>query len=376
LKTTFNQGYGYPYSSGGGFGIGNTLVSDDLKPEKTNTVEGGFDLDLKKFAASIGMTLYKSNTIDQTIPVQISSATGYNTLQTNVGEVQNRGMETYLRVTPIETSFGLTASFQFTYTLNRNEVISLSDQSDLMIIGASGTNARIVAKVGEPFPLLQVTKYNRAPNGKVIVDPITGYPATDGSFHTVGTTSPPHIFGLSTQVKWKGITLAATAEYRNGHYIYNAMATPFDFSGAGIRTTWFNRERFVFPNSVYQDPETGEYVNNTNVTTSVGGADFWTDGSRNTGIGENYTHSAGFWKLREVSIRYDVPASFLSVTKFIKGASVSLQGRNLFIWVPKTNLYTDPEYSALGADSNAVGVTNINLTPPARYIGGTISLTF
>jgi hypothetical protein len=66
----------------------------------------------------------------------------------------------------------------------------------------------------------------------------------------------------------------------------------------------------------------------------------------------------------------------LSSTKFIKAASLSVQGRNLFIWVPKTNIYTDPEYSANGADSNAVGFTNINLTPPARYIGGTLSLTF
>jgi hypothetical protein len=66
----------------------------------------------------------------------------------------------------------------------------------------------------------------------------------------------------------------------------------------------------------------------------------------------------------------------LSYTKFIKVAYLSVQGRNLFMWVPKTNIYTDPEYSANGADSNAVGFTNINLTPPARYIGGTVSLTF
>jgi ABC-2 type transport system permease protein len=87
-------------------------------------------------------------------------------------------------------------------------------------------------------------------------------------------------------------------------------------------------------------------------------------------------HSAGFWKIREISLRYDFPASWLSATKVIKGASLSVQGRNLFIWTPKTNLYTDPEYSALGVDSNAIGFTSINLTPPARYVGGTISLTF
>jgi len=261
--------------------------------------------------------------------------------------------------------------------LNRNKVISLSDQSDLIVLSGQGTNARVVAKVGSPFPFLQVSQYNRTPDGKVIVDAITGFPATDGTQYDVGTTSPPHIVGLSGEVKYKGFRLAGTAEYRNGHYIYNAVTTAFDFSGAGIRNTWYNRERFVFPNSAYEDPENeGTYINNTNVTTATGGADFWTDGSRNTSIGENYTHSAGFWKIREITLRYDFPYAWLSGTKFIKAASLSVQGRNLFIWVPKTNIYTDPEYSANGADSNAVGVTNINLTPPARYIGGTFSLTF
>jgi hypothetical protein len=77
IERTFNQGYGYPYASGGGFGLKRiTLVSPDLEPEITTSVEAGFDLDLKKYSASIGTTLYKSNTVDQTIPVQISSASG------------------------------------------------------------------------------------------------------------------------------------------------------------------------------------------------------------------------------------------------------------------------------------------------------------
>lgn len=378
LATTFNQIYGYPYSTGGGFSLGNTLVSPDLKPEITTTLEAGFDLYLKVYDAMFGATVYRSNTVDQTIPVQLPSSSGYNSLLTNVGEVQNSGLESYFQFTPISTGSGLSVTLRANYTLSRNEVISLSDDSDLMILPGAVANARIVAKVGSPFPFLQVTEYNRTDDGKIIVDPITGFPSTDGTFHDVGTTAPPHILGLSGEVRFKNWRLAGTAEYRNGHYIYNSMTTAFDFSGAGIRTTWFDRDRFVIPNSVFEDPENpGTYIENTNVTTATGGADFWTDGTRNTGIGENYANSAGFWKIREISLRYDIPGSFLDKTaSFIKGASISVQGRNLWIWTPKTNIYTDPEYSANGADSNAIGFTNINLTPPARYIGGTLSLTF
>jgi TonB-linked SusC/RagA family outer membrane protein len=382
LNATFNQAYGYPYPSGGGFSLSNTLVSPDLEPEITTAMEAGFDLDLKKYSASIGATFYKSNTVDQTVPSQISSASGYNVFQTNVGEVENTGIEAYIQATPIETSYGLSVFVRATYSLNRNKVVALADGADVMVLGTSGTTSRIIAKVGEPFPFLQVTKYDRTEDGRVIVNPTTGFASSDLSFKDVGTTLPPHILGLTTEVKYKNFRLAATAEYRNGHYIYNAVSTSYDFSGAGIRTTWFNRDRFVFPNSAYRDPENPgtddapNYIDNTSITTATGGADFWTDGTRNTGIGENYTHSAGFWKIREISLRYDFPASWLSATKVIKGASLSVQGRNLFIWTPKTNLYTDPEYSALGVDSNAIGFTSINLTPPARYVGGTISLTF
>jgi TonB-linked SusC/RagA family outer membrane protein len=377
LATTFNQAYGFPYAIGGGFSLGNGLVSPSLKPEMTTSIEAGFDLYLTKMDGMLGLTVYKSNTEDQTIPVQLPSSSGFSTLLTNVGEVENTGLETYAQFTPINTASGLSVTLRANYTLARNEVISLSDDSDLMILPGGTAEARIVAKVGSPFPFLQVTEYSRNEEGKVIVDPFTGSPSTDGSFHDVGTTAPPHFFGLSTEIRYKRWKLNATADYRNGHYIYNDIATAYDFSGAGIRTTWYNRERFVFPNSVYADPENdGVYIDNTNVTTSTGGADFWTDGTRNTDVGENYAHSAGFWKLREVSLKYELPSAFLSKIGFIKAASLSVQGRNLFIWTPKTNLYTDPEYSSNGADSNAIGFTNISLTPPSRYVGGSISLTF
>ncbi|MBX2901783.1 MAG: SusC/RagA family TonB-linked outer membrane protein [Cyclobacteriaceae bacterium] len=376
LKAIFTQANGYPYSSGGGFTLGNTVVSPNLKPEITTGVEAGFDLDLIKFNASIGATVYKTNTVNQTIPVQLAGSTGFSNLLTNVGEVENRGIETYLRATPIELANGLSVSAQITYTLNRNEVISLSDQSDELTL-SSLTNARIVARKGLPFPYVSVSQYKRTSDGKIIIDPMTGFPSLASNFKDIGTTTPPHILGISGEVKFKRFRLAGVAEFRTGHFIYNSLTTSFDFSGAGLRTTWYDRARFVIPNSAYEDPENpGTYINNTNITTNTGGVDFWTSSAYNTGMGENYVHSAGFWKIRELSLRYDFPTSWLAPTKYIKGAYLSVQGRNLFIWTPKTNIYTDPEYSANGSDSNAVGFTNINLTPPARYIGGTLSLTF
>ncbi len=373
LNTTFGQSAGYPYAGNPGYSVGGSLVAAGLKPEITKGPEAGFDLDLFNGDISAGLSWYKTNTYNQTISVSVSSATGFTSLRTNIGEVQNEGVETYLRVTPIRNPSGLTVSLGANYAYNRNEVISLSDESDVMTIG-SATGAVVVAEKGQPFPLMKITKYLRDDQGRVIVDRNSGFPSFDGSYEIVGTSNPPHILGTDLEARYKGFRFNAIMEYRTGHYVMNSVSTGFDFAGSGIRTAWFNRERFVFPNSSYLDPATQQYVANTNITTRSGGADFWTDGTRNRNVGENYTHSAAFWKLREMSLSYEVPFSYFK--GYVKGATVSVQGRNLFIWVPKTNLYTDPEYSALGSGSNAVGFTSLAQSPPARYFGATLSLSF
>jgi hypothetical protein len=76
-----------------------------------------------------------------------------------------------------------------------------------------------------------------------------------------------------------------------------------------------------------------------------------------------------------LSISYTVPGSMLHNSKAIKSIVISAQGRNLFEWLPKSNIYTDPEFSDAGTASNGIGLTNLQ-APPSRYYGGTLSITF
>ena len=84
--------------------------------------------------------------------------------------------------------------------------------------------------------------------------------------------------------------------------------------------------------------------------------------------------SGNYWKRREASLSYRLPQRVLSRLKGVKAASVSIQGRNLLLFTPKSNEYTDPDYSA--NDNNAIGVSTTGQTPPTRYFGATLSLTF
>jgi len=90
--------------------------------------------------------------------------------------------------------------------------------------------------------------------------------------------------------------------------------------------------------------------------------------------GTPYVTSAAFWKLRELSLSYTIPQRWLDQTKFIKKASIGLVGRNLLMWRPKSNTFTDPEFSE--DNSNATGYTTVNQTPPTRLYGITASISF
>lgn len=373
LAPTFSPSAGFPYGGLSGYSLDNRLVAANLKPEITTAYEAGFDFQLFENKINGAFTYYKSETKNQTIPTGVATSTGFSSYLQNTGVVANEGIETNLNVVALSrNNFQLTVGAN--YTFNDNWVVSLSDDSDQLAL-SSGGQAQVYAIKGQPFPILQGTVYNKDEQGRIIVDPRTGYPSAAEQQAVLGNTVPKHRLGLNAEVLYKGFRLYALAEYRGGYKILYNGGGSFDFSGSGITTTYFNRERFVIPNSVYEDPENpGTYIENTNITVTDGGAGFWTDGSFRRNVAENYLVSGDYWKLREVAISYDVPTSFMNKIGFVQGATITAQGRNLLIFTPKSNVYTDPDYNF--SAGNAIGIVTLAATPPTRFFGGSITLTF
>jgi hypothetical protein len=101
---------------------------------------------------------------------------------------------------------------------------------------------------------------------------------------------------------------------------------------------------------------------------------FWT-GSDYEAVQSTFLSSAAFWKLREISLSYDVPVTNL-FGGAIKGAQVGIVGRNLLMLRPQTNIWTDPEFNQQDGNSNAMGYTTVDQTPPTRIYGFSVKLTF
>lgn len=373
LDPTFSPSSGFPYGSLSGYTLDNGLVAADLEPEITTSYEFGTDFILFNGKVNGAFTFYKSETENQTLPTGVTTSTGFSSYLQNTGIVANKGIETMLNVTAFaRNNFQINVGAN--YTFNDNYVVEIGEDSDRIQIGSNGTGS-IWAIEGEAYPLLRGNIYKRDDQGRIIVDKTTGYPSVSDEQVTLGNTQPRHRLGVNAEFLYKGFRLYALAEYRGGYSIMYNGGGSFDFSGSGITTAYFNRERFVIPNSSYEDPENpGTYIANNNITVTDGGAGFWTDGSFRRNITENYVVDGSYWKLREVAISYDFPASLMSRVGFIQGATITAQGRNLLIFTPDSNIYTDPDFNY--SDGNAVGIVNLSSTPPTRFFGGSITLTF
>ena len=359
-------GGGFPYGGQAGFTIDNTFRNPSLKPEFTTEKEVGIELGFLKNRINFQAAYYDAKTTNQTIPAQISSATGYTGAIINLGSMTNKGIELDLKLTPVLNISGFRWDFGINYAYNKNRV-----GNDLTSGEISLGNA-VYATPGQPYPYLKESDWQRDPDGHIIVDANTGFPTKAAAVVGFGTTVPPTKIGLNTQISYKGLTLSAVADARFGALIDNNIGPSLDFTGISWYTAQTGRQPFIIPNSVINDG-TGKYIPNTSVATIDANWRFWANTWN--AVGSNYVNSADFWKLREVSLSYEFPKSLLGKLKVVQGASLTLSGRNLLMFRPKDNIWTDPEFSNAGV-GNAVGLTNIFQTPPTRIYGATLNVTF
>jgi TonB-linked SusC/RagA family outer membrane protein len=377
ILPTYGQANGYPFNGVGGYTVGGTLVDPNLTSEYTKGQEVGADFSLFKKMVDASVTWYHTRSDHQTLPVSISRATGFSSYYFNTGALLNTGVEARLAVNLI-TKKDLSVAVGGNYTYSDNSVESINSLLPQLGI-ATYSNAGSYAVAGHVFPVIMGNDYVRDPQGRVIVDAVTGRPTAGNALQILGNGATRNRLSLDLTVRFKQFHLYTLFEYRGGNKIYNVMGTSLDWSGDGIRTVAYDRKAFVFPNSSYADPShPGSYIANTSVVVNDANDGFWADndGTYNRGVASNYVTSGAFWKLRQLSISYDLPSSIVNKTKVVKAATFSVQGRNLFIWLPKSNLYTDPEYSDAGNDSNGIGLTGMSTSPPSRYYGFSLSLTF
>ena len=374
INNVFSSTPGFPYGGLGGLSLGTTNNNPLLEPEFINEKEFAVELGLLDSRLNLSATYYKQNSKNQTLSVQTSASTGFNQATINAGEIQNSGYEFELNGTVLsaaKNAVGLKVGGNL--GIYDSEVISLLPGSSQFQI-TQGTTTSVYAVVGQPYPSLLGTDYRRDAQGRVVVDAsgtTAGYPQLGSGLTNFGRTTPKYVLGLNMSATYKFVTLSAVAEYKSGFVILNSIASTLDFGGISATSASADRQRFIYPNSVIETSP-GVFVPNTTVPVVDGNYGFW-QASNYGAASTPFVTSAAFWKIRELTLNFNL-TQFINKTKAIKGLNFSLTGRNLFLFRPKDNPYTDPEYNL--DTSNATGVTNANQTPPTRIFGANLQVIF
>ena len=371
---SFNPGFGFPYGSTAGFSLSTTLSNPLLKPELTQEIELGFETSFLRNRIHFEANAYQSNTKDQTIPATISYATGYESAYINAGELQAQGVELDLKLTPVLSLGDFDWNMTVSYAYNYSNVVSIFEDLKELPLDESATNITVsYAIIGQQFPAIKVTDVKRDPQGRIIVDEKTGYPIKETELQHMGHGNPNHILGIVNTFDFKGFNLNIVTDYRGGNNIVNYVGDALDFPGITWHSAQNGRQNFVIPNSVIETSP-GVFVENTNVITQSASRYLWNT-SDYKNAQSTYLTSAAFWKLREVSLSYDVPVQNI-LGGAIKAAQVGVVGRNLLMLRPRTNMWTDPEFNTVTGNSNTVGFTDENQLPPTRIFGFSVKLTF
>jgi len=371
LAPIFNSGGGFPYGPIAGYTAGNNLTNPLIEPEFISTIELGTEMSLFNNRATLGLTYYKNSMTEQIIPIAVSPATGYLNTKVNAASFENKGFEIDLALTPLFKIRDWKINFSANASYNDSKVNEIFPGLDRIFVGGFQNTAANYAMVGQPAMTFLVKDYLRDDQGRIIVSATTGLPSVNPNLTPMGRTTPKWTVGLLPNITWKTLTLSAVAEYKTGHLAYGRIGNEMAWTGVSKATAANGRERFVITNSVYLDQATQKYVPNTNITINDV-TDFYVTVFRQAET--NFMFDASSWRIREVAISYGIPKKIFGNSTFIKGASITATGRNLFLWVPKSNQFIDPDFNFDAGNSN--GVTTSSINPPTRTMGFTVNLNF
>jgi TonB-linked SusC/RagA family outer membrane protein len=377
---TLNSVSGFPYSGLGGYQLTTNVTNPNIKPEQVEEVEAGLEFGFLNGRISLGGDVYEQKLSDGIIKASLPYSSGYATALLNAANTKNKGYEIDLKGDIIQTR-NWVWRVNVNYSHNECTVKSINGSlTSLNISSASGSNFKgqtiasnpsAYAVVGQLFPVIEGNDWVRDPQGQVIVNAATGLPSISSNLSILGNSSPMDVLGLSTSVSWKAFTLTATADYRGGYKTYNSIGDDMAYSGVSTYTTQTDRQPFVWPNSVI-DQGGGKYIKNTNITVNDAAYNLFT--GLFAQIASPYVQSAAAWKLREVALSYIIPIKVFGHQNVIKQIAFAVSARNLLMFRPKTNLWTDPEFSE--DTSNATGYNSTTQAPPTRIWGATLAVTF
>ncbi|WP_169725078.1 SusC/RagA family TonB-linked outer membrane protein [Algoriphagus terrigena] len=348
----------YVYGDGGASSLGvitSTLGNDDLTWETTKTANIAMDFEFFQRRISGTLEYYNSNTEDLLVRRSIPVMNGYTSILTNIGNVNNRGVELSLSTDNIrKAKFNWSTDFTFSY--NKNEITHLFN-TDLDEDGMEDDNIANSWFIGKPinsyydyvFDGIYQVGDDDIPAGSqagfVRVKDLNGDGVLNPDDRTVVGSGniPKYQFGLRNNFSYNNFSLSIFINAMQGWIAPFNLINPLvpGRSLNQIDAGWWTAENQsnTRPSLLYNNP-----------------------------LNTSWYQSRDFIRLRDVTFSYDFEQSMLDKLK-LNGVKVYVTGKNLATMTDW--LGTDPENG--GAYTSSQGNNNLYPMPKTFLVGLNVS---
>ncbi|MGQ0648526.1 MAG: carboxypeptidase-like regulatory domain-containing protein [Gemmatimonadaceae bacterium] len=324
---------------------GSLIGNPAVRPERLVETEAGFDLDAMAGRVKAEVTAYWKKSSDALVQSPFAASVGGGTQYTNIGSVSNKGLEGLVSARLVDRAL---VAFDLTLngSTNKNKLLTVGPNAPPGFF-ANFTFHGARHRVGYPLfgnwqrPILSYVDTNNdgllAPS-EVAVGDTDVYIAPGLPEHQMSATG--------TLSLWRDrVSVTSLFDWRGGYKRYDYTA------GVGC-TLLFNCFAANDPRASLK--EQAAVVAKSKTNTNIG---FYAPGS--------YT------RLRELSVNVRLPRRLYRGAGAQEG-SLSLSGRNLWIWSAFTG--ADPEVNGAGTGGDLV---NTFPTPPlARYWIARLNLSY
>ncbi|MEZ5028446.1 MAG: hypothetical protein R2765_06625 [Ferruginibacter sp.] len=346
---------------------GFTNANPYLTPEKQSTYEIGAEFRLLNNAITLEAAYYNTLCTNQIAQgFRASYATGYILNTQNAASLRNEGVELTLGLTPINKQ-NLYWNINFNFNHMWSKVLTLPASigiyndfynSDTYISNVRGGLVR-----NNSTQTLTGSKYRRNDAGQIIIDRNTGIPLIVTGNSIIADRTPDFTLGTLNTLQYKNWSLSFLWDLRVGGDIYNGTDQLLTRLGKSERTADRGTPRIV--QGVLNDGN--ENTANPTVNTLVIVPQYLSSYYTSMPDEEFIQKDVNWFRLRDVTLNYKLPANTLKRLKAIKGLSVFITGSDLLLF---TNYYgADPAVNANNPGTGGVGGYGMDLGSTATPLG-------
>lgn len=394
-------------SSGGSYnGSAGFQISQDARAltwEKASQFNIGFDIDMFASRLTLNVDMFYQKTTDLLFEKPVNSTTGYTTLQSNIGSLENKGLELSLngKIFTGDFKWDLGGNISFV----KNKLLSLIEGNEMYIVPSSGSNllgGSMHALInGEPISTFYMLKmegiYQRDEDvptklyakgvraGDVKYQDINNDgDISDADRQNVGKATPDFYGGITSNFSYKGFDLSLFGQFSVGGKVLSAWrgvngTEGTDHLGLAVSNVKVGDSRepveqfFNITKEVANGYWRGEGTSNSIPRPVRIGVHTGYSYDYNVQTSTRYLEDASYFKLKTVTLGYTLPQWMCKKIKV----------SNLRLYVSADNLLTftkysgyDPETSFSGSPGESNYGVDFGLQPVLRTFIFGVNLNF